>query len=321
MEREIYNLIQESDSIVIARHKNPDLDAFGSQFGLYHALKLRYPLKKIYVVGDTNNQNYFMDLEEVSIETRNKSLVFILDTVSKQMLREIDYKYHNELVLIDHHLNIPDIEYDYYIRDTESSSTAEMVTGFLVGLGFELNHDAARALYMGIIGDTGRFLYNSTSSRTFYSAAKLLEKGIDIQKIYDQMYLESFKSKKIKSDFFSSIKLTRKKVAYRKNDQDFLDKYDLDPNYVSRGLISQMSGIKEVPIWANFTYDKKNNQILCELRSREYPVVDVALKYGGGGHLTACGCSVDSWEKVDDIINDLNDLVKGGKKNATKTNT
>jgi len=309
MKREVYDLIESYDSIIIVRHKNPDLDAYGSQFGMYYILKNRYPQKNIYVVGDSNSQNYFQDFDEVSIETRSQSLVFILDTVVKQMLNEIDYKYYSKLVLIDHHRNLPDIEYDYYFRNIESSSTSEMIAQGFEELGFDIPQNAARALYMGIIGDTGRFMYNSTTSNTLLITSKLLAKGINIQEIHDLIYLESYNSKRLKNIFFNSIELTKKNVAYRKNDLAFLDEYKLDSNYVSRGLISQMSGMKEIPIWANFTYDRETSKIVCELRSRDYPVLEVAQKYGGGGHLYACGCTVNTWDDVDKVIKDLNKLI------------
>ena len=310
MEREIYNLIQKYESIIIVRHKNPDLDAYGSQFGLYYALKLRYPEKRIYAIGDTNNLNYFQKMDEVSEDIKKESLVFVLDTVAKQMLNEEDYILHKKLVLFDHHQNIPDIEYDYYIRDVDASSTSEMIASFLLGLKIDINQQSARALYMGIIGDTGRFMYNSTTPHTLKIASILLERGINIQDIHDQIYLENLENKKIKAIFFSSVKYNKKNVAYRKNTQDFLDKYNLEANFVSRALISQMAGIEEVPIWANFTYDKKTNKILCELRSRRFQVLDVAKQYGGGGHLFACGCSVETWDEVNLIIKDLNKLVR-----------
>ena len=310
MEREVYSLIQDFDSIVIARHKNPDLDAYGSQFGLYYALKAKYPNKKIYAIGDDNNQNYFQELDKISDDIKKDSLVFVLDTVAKQMLNEEDYLLHKKLVLIDHHQNIPDIEYDYYIRDVEASSTSEMVASFLLNLKIEINKESARALYMGIIGDTGRFMYNSTTPHTLKIASILLEKGIDIQDIHDQIYLENLENKKIKAIFFNGVEFTKKNVAYKKNTQEFLDKYNLEANFVSRALISQMAGIEEVPVWANFTYDKKIDRILCEFRSRRYQVLDIAKQYGGGGHLYACGCSVKTWEEVDLIIKDLNKLVR-----------
>ncbi|MDD3129398.1 MAG: bifunctional oligoribonuclease/PAP phosphatase NrnA [Candidatus Izemoplasmatales bacterium] len=310
MEREIYNLIKDFDSIVIARHKNPDLDAYGSQFGLYYALKARFPEKKIYAIGDTNSLNFFQEMDKVDDDIKKESLVFVLDTVAKQMLNEEDYIHNKKIVFIDHHRNMIDVDSDYYIRDTESSSTAEMVTNLLIQLGFEITKDSARALYMGIIGDTGRFMYNSTTANTLRTAAVLLDKGINIQEIHDLIYLESIENKQIKNIFFNSVKITKENVAYRKNKKEFIEKYNLDTNFVSRGLVGQMSGIKEIPIWANFTYDSASERIFCELRSRNKPVLDIAKKYGGGGHLYACGCSVETWEEVDKIIKDLNKLAK-----------
>jgi phosphoesterase RecJ-like protein len=311
MEREVLNLVETYDSIIVARHKNPDLDAYGAQFGLFYALKNKYPEKNIYVVGDDNNLNFFESLSEVDIAERKKSLVFILDAVAKQMLNEIDYLNYDKLILVDHHQNLPDIDYDYYIRNTDASSTAEMIFTLLMKWNIEVNKSSARALYMGIIGDTGRFMYSSTTARTLSIAGKLLNKDIDINEIYNLIYLENLENKKIKNIFFNSIEITEKNVAYRKNTQDFLDKYNLSPSFVSRGLIGQMAGIKEIPIWANFTYDKQIGKIVCEFRSRDYPVLEIAKKYGGGGHLYACGCSVNEWEEVDRIIEDLNGLIKG----------
>jgi len=311
MEREVLNLVETYDSIIVARHKNPDLDAYGAQFGLFYALKNKYPEKNIYVVGDDNNLNFFESLSEVDIAERKKSLVFILDTVAKQMLNEIDYLNYDKLILVDHHQNLPDIDYDYYIRNTDASSTAEMIFTLLMKWNIEVNKSSARALYMGIIGDTGRFMYSSTTARTLSIAGKLLNKDIDINEIHNLIYLENLENKKIKNIFFNSIEITEKNVAYRKNNQDFLDKYNLSPSFVSRGLIGQMAGIKEIPIWANFTYDKQIGKIVCEFRSRDYPVLEIAKKYGGGGHLYACGCSVNEWEEVDRIIEDLNGLIKG----------
>lgn len=313
MVTKIIKLIEDYNSIIIARHKNPDLDAYGSQFGFYYALKAKYPKKSIYVVGDSNSQNYFGDFDEVNIETRKKSLVFILDTVASQMLREEDYSHYDKLILIDHHRNDPDINYDLYLKDVDASSTAEMIASLLIEANIEINYDCAKALYMGILGDTGRFRFNNSTAKTFQIVSELLKKGINLQDIHDEIYLESFEDKKIKSIFFESVKLTNNSVAYRKNTLEFLNKYNLTSNYVSRGLIGQMAGIKEIPIWVNFTYNIEEDNIKCEIRSRNYEVLKVAKKYGGGGHLHACGCSLKTWEETDLVLTDLDKLIEEEK--------
>jgi phosphoesterase RecJ-like protein len=314
MNKSLINYIEKYESIIIARHKNPDLDAYGSQFGLYHALKNHYENKKIYVIGDSNQLNFFGHFDQVPIATRNKSLLIVLDTVASQMLREEDYKHYDTIVLVDHHRNDPDIDYDLYIKNVKASSTAEMVADFLFKKNIQLNFDSAKALYMGIIGDTGRFRFNSTTSNTFKVVSKLMTYGINLQEIHDLIYLDTFENKKIKSVFFESVEITKNNVAYKKNTKDFLDKYNLDANYVSRGLVGQMAGIKEIPIWVNFTYFPDEDDIKCEIRSRDYPVLEVAKKYGGGGHLTACGCILETWDQTDLVIKDLDKMLEEEKK-------
>ncbi len=173
----------------------------------------------------------------------------------------------------------------------------------------EINFKSAKALYYGILGDTGRFLHSNTTAKTLEIASKLLAKGLDLQEIHSNLYLEPRKNKVIKHEFFKRVKYTKKNIGYCITKERFLRKYDLTSSYVSRGMVNQMSGMNEVPIWANFTYDTKTQKILCELRSRKHPVVEVAKKYGGGGHLNASGCYLDSWSKIKPVLKDLDDLV------------
>lgn len=70
-----------------------------------------------------------------------------------------------------------------------------------------------------------------------------------------------------------------------------------------------MSGIRGIDVWANFTEDE-DNKIIVELRSSKYNVNQVAVKYGGGGHIKASGATVDSFEIVEEIIKDLESLIE-----------
>jgi phosphoesterase RecJ-like protein len=224
------------------------------------------------------------------------------------MLLGSDYTEAKNLVLVDHHLNEPDIRYDYYVRDVHASSSCEIVYQLLQDMKIAIPQIAAKYLLMGIISDTGRYLFNNVNSNTFDISGKLLKIGVNIQEIYDVMYSESLEMKKIKAYFFSTVQYTKNNVAFRKNDNAFLEEFHIDVHTASRGLVNQMAGAKEVPIWANFTFDARIGKILCELRSRTIPIVDIAHKYGGGGHAQACGCTVDTWEDTDKVLADL-DLV------------
>ncbi|HBT60076.1 MAG TPA: bifunctional oligoribonuclease/PAP phosphatase NrnA, partial [Acholeplasmataceae bacterium] len=101
--------------------------------------------------------------------------------------------------------------------------------------------------------------------------------------------------------------------AYLKNDQSVFDKYNVDVFTVSRGMVNLASGIEEIRIWLNFTYDKERDVILGEFRSRGIKIVDIAKKFGGGGHEQACGASLKTWEEVDQMITEFKALAKGEK--------
>ncbi|MBN2540128.1 MAG: bifunctional oligoribonuclease/PAP phosphatase NrnA, partial [Bacilli bacterium] len=285
-------------------------DAYGSQFGLYYALKDFFPDKQFYVIGDTNPLNLFQEFDIVDEEFARKSLLIILDTVAAQMLDPKTYEHYDKLILIDHHRNDADIDYDLAYQVMDASSTAEIVADLLLHWEIPITYDSARALYLGIIGDTGRFMYNSTTEKTLYIASKLVGIGINIQELHNSIYLEPKKNKEIKTLFFQRVQYTDNDVAYVKNDKEFINQYGLTSNYVSRGLVNQMAGITEVPIWVNFTEDLNTGNIWCEIRSRGVPVLDVAKKYGGGGHLNACGCTLSQWSDTDKVISDLNELLK-----------
>jgi phosphoesterase RecJ-like protein len=310
MTKKLLQLIKKNQKILILRHKDPDLDAYGSQFGFFHALKAAFPEKTILAVGDTNTLNSFQPLDSVSREEYRDSLVIIFDTVAKQMLLGDDYVEAKTLVLIDHHLNDPDIRYDLYIQNSHASSCSEIVFGLLKDMKISIPPISAKCLLMGIISDTGRFLFNNVNAQTFEAARGLMELGADIQSIYEIMYTEPLQMKKVKAAFFNSVSYTPHNVAFRKNTPDFMKKYEVDIHTVSRGLVNQMGGAKEVPIWANFTFDERIGKILCELRSRSISIVDVARKYGGGGHAQACGCTVDTWEDTDKILLDLDKIAE-----------
>jgi len=100
-----------------------------------------------------------------------------------------------------------------------------------------------------------------------------------------------------------------------KNDISIKDKYNVSTFTVSRAMVNQMSGMEGIDIWANFTMDEEG-KIQVELRSKKLSIVDVARKYGGGGHALACGCTLSSFEEADLVLNDLDELLEKEKQNG-----
>lgn len=307
MEKEIINRIESYENIIIHRHSRPDLDAYGSQMGFKEILKLNYPNKNIFVVGDEGPYPFDKKMDVIEDSLYNESLVFILDTSVKSMVSDDRYTKAKELIVIDHHLNDSDVNPNIFYKDSSVISCAELITRFAINNNLIINKEAANHLISGIIGDSGRFMYikPENGAHAFLMSSKLMENQPEISKLYDFLYLEDLSRRKVKT-LFQTFELTDNLVAYRINSKALVSESGLDFQSVSRGMVNQMSGIKEVFIWASFTQDN-NDTYVAELRSRGISIVDIAKKYGGGGHANACGATLKNLEEVNQMLNDLNE--------------
>jgi phosphoesterase RecJ-like protein len=70
-------------------------------------------------------------------------------------------------------------------------------------------------------------------------------------------------------------------------------------------MVNQMSGIKGIDAWVNFT--ESDEGIIVEMRSKKQPIIDIAMQYGGGGHALACGCTLSSFKESEQLLSDLHE--------------
>ena len=310
IKQHILKTIKDYKKIIIFRHLRPDMDAIGSQYGLSLILKENFEDKEIYVVGDLKGLTYHAKMDELSDEAFQGALGIICDVSVSHMVSDNRYQLVDQLIIIDHHQNDTDIEStNIFYRDPTFSSAAEMIIDFAKTNSLKITQEAATYLFAGMVTDTGRFLYLNNPVQTFKLAAFISQFNPEVQPFYDFLYTETLQKRQTKN-LFSTFELTPNGVAYRKNDHDLITKSGLEFQTVSRGMVNQMAGIKEVPIWANFTEDVENNVIVGEFRSRGITIVDIAKKYGGGGHNQACGASLKDWQEVDMLIKDLDERAK-----------
>ena len=309
MIKELFNKIKEYNTIIIHRHTRPDLDALGSQIGLCKALKNVYPEKEIYMVGDESIKYAFMGNMDVIEDAKyENALVIICDVAVKHMVSDDRYTLAKEVYVIDHHKNDCDVTSNHIV-DTSRVAAAEFIAHLLLENNIEITPDSATALYGGLVTDSGRFLYGESLANTFEIASKLIACGANAKFIYDNIYVESLADKQMKNYFSNKVEF-KEGVAYLKNDKEVFEMFPREFNDISRGMLSVMSGIEEIKIWLNFTYDVAKNAVIGEFRSRNVPIVDTAKKYGGGGHLLACGATIADWDMVDKVIEDFVILLK-----------
>lgn len=308
----ILALIKNHDTIILHRHNKPDGDAMGSQVGMKQILMENFPDKTIYAVGDDPRFFGFIEgsqMDEIPDSTYENALAIILDCGSSSLISDSRYTLAAKTARIDHHIFCETIA-DEEVVDTSFESCCGMVAQFAKESGLRLNPMAAKALYTGIVTDSGRFRYDGTTARTHSLVSWLLEQNFDTNEVFRNLYADSYESKKLKAQFILKIQFTPANVAYIYTTREEFQQLGADLFTVSRGMTNTMADMKGVDIWANFT--ESENGVLCELRSSVYNIQPIAVKYGGGGHAKACGATVPDRETVMAMLADLDKF--GGNK-------
>ena len=310
MFQELFKEIKNHDTIIIHRHQKPDGDALGSQLGLKAILQENFPEKTVYVVGDDAGHYGFMDgavMDEIADDVYTDALAIVLDTSARHLISDDRYTTAKRTARMDHHIFVEKI-CDTEVTDTSYESCCGLVTAFALACNLKLSPVSAKALYTGMITDSGRFRYDSTSAQTFRLAAALMEQNFDTNDIYRKLYADDFAKIRLKAQFVLKIKFTDCNVAYIYTTKEEMAELNVDTFTISRGMVGTMSDIRGVDIWVNFTETEQG--VLCELRSSKYNINPIAVKYGGGGHAKASGATVASKEIAMQMLSDLDALTK-----------
>jgi len=312
MFKEALKAIKKYDRIIIHRHKHPDGDAMGSQLGLAALIKDNFKDKEVYAVGDTSARLSFMGgtMDDIPDAYYTDALAIILDCGASHLICDERYKLAAKTLRFDHHLYCEKIA-DIDVIDSSYESACGLVAMFAKKCKLKLSPASATALFTGLVTDSGRFVFDSVTSRTFELAAFLMSQPIDTNSIYYHLYAEEFSDIIARSDNMHKIKFTQNNVAYIYTARKDLPEGS-DAASISRKYAGLMRDIKGVYVWVNFT--ESDNGVLVELRSNRYNVNPVAVKYGGGGHEKASGCVVPDKETAMNLLADLDTLAKSQMK-------
>lgn len=309
-----FDAIKKYDVIIIHRHSNPDGDAMGSQIGLKCVLQVNFPDKKIYAVGDDARRFSFMDGSEMDVvddAAYKGALAIVLDTSAKSLISDERYALAETVLRIDHHIFVEDIA-DIDIDDTSFESCCGLVAYLVREWGLEVDSYAAKALFTGMVTDSGRFYYDSVTPRTFELASFLLSKGFNPGEIYANLYADTYENVKKRAQFVLSIQFTKNNVAYSYSDKTRVEALGMEAQAVSRGYVNTMGDLKGVDAWVNFTECEQG--VLCEIRSKNLNINQIAVAHGGGGHLKASGATLKDKQEALQVLDELDDLVENGER-------
>ncbi|MBP5301609.1 MAG: bifunctional oligoribonuclease/PAP phosphatase NrnA [Bacilli bacterium] len=300
------------DKIAIFRHIHPDFDAIGASFALKKAILLNFKKKDVKIFGD-NNDNFIKNnicpkSDKVSENWFSKPfLAIILDTANKSRVSNPNWTKNDYSIKIDHHPFIEKFCKKEYI-DSNASSTSEILFYIFKKIKFKIDESVASFLYMGIVGDTGRFRYN-LSSKTFSTVESLQKNIVDLSVLYNRMYSRDLNDIQIITFILSNYIVYKNKIIYYILYDKNLKQLNMDVNK-GKEFVNIFQSIKNICIWCSITEDVSEKCFRVSIRSSKAKINDVATKWNGGGHAKAAGAKIfDIKKELKTFLNDLYDTI------------
>ncbi len=303
--------IKQYKNIAVFRHESPDFDALGSQHGMIEWLKLNFKDKNIFEFGITNSEigkNLFPKLKYKKIS--KPFLAIILDTANQGRISGEEYKEADYTIKIDHHPS-KDLYGDLNIIHTEASSVGELLYHIFNSKTlnkYKIDKLVAKNLFIGLVGDTGRLVYPSTTNDTINAFASLVKTGINIQDLYSKMYHKSIDEIPVIKRLFDNLVITKKGLGYFYFTAKDQKELNLHPDEVTK-FLPYLANFEEIRIFASITEDKAKNIYRVSIRSNSVVVNKVAQDFGGGGHIHAAGVKVKALSDTKNLIKELNKLL------------
>lgn len=308
MYNEIVDKIKEYDNIVITRHVGVDPDALCSQLALRDSIKLTYPEKKVLAIG-TGSQKFAHFGRLDKYEKLDNALLIVCDTPDKKRVDTAvldDYSY---IIKIDHHPFIESFGGLEVIEDDKTSS-CEIIMKIIEDTELKCSKEIAELLYMGLVSDSNRFLFNSATSNTFQRVANYLrDYDFDLSSIYNKLYLRPLSEVRLEGYISLNMKVTENKLGYVIITNDVINEYGVD-SASAGNMVNDFNYIKEILVWATITEDVKNNQYRISIRSRGPEINKIAERHNGGGHKMASGVKCKSLDEALSVMRDLDSELK-----------
>lgn len=313
-------IIQSTTKAIITTHINPDGDAVGSSLALCHAMK---SLGIEAFILSEHQAPYFLkflpgsELFKVYNPQRHDKLinsaesVFFLDLNDSKRVKSLEsplLNSHARKVVIDHHID-PKSFAEYYLVDTDATSTGEIIWRVIKRLGVKLNSDIATNLYTAILTDTGSFRFQRTDAELHRIVAELIDAGADPTLIYDNVYNNA----PLNLTKLLGLAISGMKTFY---DGKLCIMYITDEMFKAtgtndeevEGFVEKTLMIAGVQAGILLTEVRERSETRISFRSKgNLSVRELAAKYGGGGHVNASGariCNMDYENVLDLVIKD-----------------
>ncbi len=303
--------VKDAGRIGIGGHIRPDGDCVGACMALYLYLRKVFPEKTVELFLEQPSEVFhcIKDIERIRTDVMKGGSceedfdVFIaLDTAADRLgAAKPLFDRAGRTINIDHHISNKGCGTVNYI-DPHASSTSELV--FRVIEEEKLDEEIAKAIYIGIIHDTGVFRYSNTSPETLAIASRLVAFGFDFSEVIEKTFYEKtyVQTLLLGRALLESILIMDGKCMVSGIEKKTLDFYHADAKDLE-GIVSQLNQTRDVECTI-FMYQTGVLEYKVSLRSKgKVDVSRIAVYFGGGGHMRAAGCTMNG--TFYDVVNNL----------------
>ncbi|MGI6092354.1 MAG: bifunctional oligoribonuclease/PAP phosphatase NrnA [Veillonellaceae bacterium] len=296
--RQVANLLENANNILITAHIHPDGDSLGSMLSLNKYLISCGKSVQMIIDDDVPKLYKFLpgseNIARVSELAISPDLLVVLDASDIERIGEVGRIAKVPILNIDHHISNTKFA-DYWYIDSKAAATGEIILDLLNMDNALISVDMATCLYTAIATDCGFFRYANTSSHTHRCAAQLIECGVKPNIISEYMETKPLASLMNTLEVLKTLELhCNGKIAAVSVEHSENDSADS-----TEGLINYPRNIEGVEIAIMFKFTEQSSARVS-FRSKSVDVSELALSFGGGGHVRASGCTV-SGGTIDEI--------------------
>jgi bifunctional oligoribonuclease and PAP phosphatase NrnA len=298
----IADVLKPDARVALTTHVNADGDGVGSEVALWHLLTDRG--LRVSIANPTPIPERFDFLlpagadrsERAAKEVEAADVIVVLDISDLARLGDLQHalKRSRAVACIDHHVSRGSLPDGPRLVAPEAAATAELVFDFASAVGWPLRPEAARALYVGILTDTGAFRFSNTSPRVLRIAGALLERGVDPESIYESVYASAPEGRiRLMADVLETLVVEPDLgLAWVTVPPDALHRHNATADDLD-GIVEYPRSIAGVRLALLFR-PISNGRIKVSFRSMgDVDVHELAQRFGGGGHRKAAGASFE----------------------------
>jgi phosphoesterase RecJ-like protein len=304
--------IDRAERFLVVTHENPDGDALGSLIAMQENLTALGKDSVMFIdAGEFPLPHEYRFLPLPGLVTGapedlgQRTVMFLdcgnLDRGPGEALALPGLK----IVNVDHHHDNTHFGTINHVVP-EASCTAEIVWDLMHALGVAFTITIAEALYVGLVTDTGRFMYENTSARAHLMAAELIDSGVKVHEIYRRLYegvpygkLALLARGLASIERFDDGRLTLARLTT----EDFTES-GAEESY-SEGVIDHLRAVEGTAVAAlvrdriGSSDDERPRKVSLRSSDDRVDVSRIARAQGGGGHRGAAGFSTAlTWDEL-----------------------